>query len=224
MVDREAWDFVYGKRDAQWNPDRRTDEERSTPFDIGSSTLSWGGMRSETEFASYARTVLPEEEPAVTALIREDRDALSDDELALLGLQQAVDAAAGAPRPITGRELAELCFAKYSRYHDIAILTATPFGKANRQVAVNIYGPSLGFGGFKLTEQQYLDKCCSIADALNDWGQAEFVREFFLEAVKPRRGLPSRPRADTAVTLRLNTSPTWAQVPQEKIDTYWKFL
>lgn len=84
--------------------------------------------------------------------------------------------------------------------------------------------PSLGFGGFKLTEAQYLEKLDSIAAALNDWGQSQFVREFFLEAVKPRRGLPSRPRADTAVTLRLNTSPTWSQVPQEKVDSYWQFL
>lgn len=230
-VDEEMWEFLYGKRDRQWNPDRRTEEERNKPFDITASTLSWGGMKSDTEFVSYTKTALPEEEPAPNAIVSADRAALSDEELYLLGLKQAVNAAVGpeedsddGPPPIAGRELAELCFAKYSRYHDISILTTSPFGKANRQVAVNVYGPSLGFGGFKLTETQYLEKLDSIAAALNDWGQGQFVREFFLEAVKPRRGLPSRPRADTAVTLRLNTSPTWSQVPQEKVDSYWQFL
>jgi hypothetical protein len=224
-VDEEMWDFMYGARDRQWNPDRRSEEERRTPFDISKSSLSWGGMRSDLEFSYYKSAALPEDEPAQNAVVREDVTSLSDDDLALLGLKAAVNAAVDSgEREITGRELAELCFAKYSRYHDIGLLTTSPFGKTYRQVAVNIYGPSLGFGAFKLTEAQYLDKLDSIAGALNEWQQAQFVREFFLEAVKPRRGLPSRPRADTAVTLRLNTSPTWGDVPQEKIDAYWQFL
>lgn len=145
-IDAEAYDFVYGRRDKQWNPDRRPEDERNTPFDISASTLSWGGMKSDDDFVSYTKMSLPDEQPAPDAVIREDKSALSDDELALLGLKQAVDAVAanaGAtnePRPIAGRELAELCFAKYSRYHDISLLTTSPFGKANRQVAVNVYG------------------------------------------------------------------------------------
>lgn len=226
-VEEEVYDMMYGRRDRQWNPDRRTEEERKARFDVTASTLSWGGARTDAAFTAYTREELPEDAPASNAVIREDRTGdLDADALALLGLKDAVDAAVDAdgPRPISGRELAELCFGKYSRYHDLAILTATPFGKSARVVALNVYGPSLGFSSFKQTEQQYLDKLDSICAALNDWNQAQFVRDFFLEAVKPRRGLPSRPRADTAVTLRLNSSPTWGNVPPELIEAYWQFL
>ena len=44
---------------------------------------------------------------------------------------------------------------------------------------------------------------------INKWDQVEYVRAFFAEPPIPRRGLPSRPRVDTAVSLRLNSSPTW---------------
>jgi hypothetical protein len=44
---------------------------------------------------------------------------------------------------------------------------------------------------------------------VNSFRCAEFVRAFFKTPVAPRAGLPSRPRVDTAVTLRLNASPTW---------------
>ncbi|KAJ1628341.1 hypothetical protein T492DRAFT_1018845 [Pavlovales sp. CCMP2436] len=226
-VDAEIDEFTFAKRDRQWNPDRRTEEERNKPFDMSASTLSWGGMQPDS-WTVFATTVLKDEELAKDAVIT---SALGDEELALLGLKQAINSAVGsAPSadietPMSGRELAELCFTKYSRYHDIALLTTSPFGKSNRQVAVNMYGPSLGFGGaFKLTEEQYLAKLDTIADALNDWGQAQFVRDFYLSPITPRRGLPSRPRADSAVTLRLNTSPTWSQVPPEDVDAYWQFL
>jgi hypothetical protein len=45
-----------------------------------------------------------------------------------------------------------------------------------------------------------------------------------LEPVKPRRGLPSRPRFDTAVTLRLNTSPTWRFVPPSQLEEWFQFM
>lgn len=35
------------------------------------------------------------------------------------------------------------------------------------------------------------------------------MREFFRERPTAYRGLPSRPRWDTAVSIRLNRSPTW---------------
>jgi hypothetical protein len=226
-VEEEVYDMMYGRRDRQWNPDRRTEEERKARFDVTASTLSWGGLRTDSEFTAYAREELPDDAPASNAVIRQDQAGdLDADALALLGLKDAVNAAIATdgPRPITGRELAELCFAKYSRYHDLAFVTQTVFGKSARIVSMNVYGPSLGFGAFKQTEAQYLEKLDSIAAALNDWGQAQFVRDFFLEAVKPRRGLPSRPRPDTAVTLRLNSSPTWGNIPPEKIEAYWQFL
>jgi hypothetical protein len=43
-------------------------------------------------------------------------------------------------RTLAAAELAELCYAKYDRYHDLSIYSAQPFGKENRQVALNIYG------------------------------------------------------------------------------------
>lgn len=210
---RRPHQFIYGKRDKQWNPDRRSEEERGKPFDFDSSTLSWGGLKgSATTFDSYASTALPEDSAAELPGVGSGGSMLA-----------GVDAAAG-DAPLTGRELAELTFNKYQRYHDIGLQTFSPFGQANRQVAVNIYGPALGFGSFKLTEQMYIEKLDFIASAVNEWGQAGYVRAFLLSPLVPRRGLPSRPRADTAVTLRLNESPTWAQVPQEDIDAYWQFL
>ena len=76
---------------------------------------------------------------------------------------------------------------------------------------------------FKLTEPQYLAKCSRVAAQLTEWDQAWFVREFLAEPVRPRRGLPSRPRADTAVTLRLNTSPTWKYIDPEDVNKYWEY-
>merc|ERR1719446_1960586 len=57
----------------------------------------------------------------------------------------------------SGLELAELCFAKYGRYHDMTILRNKVFD-GQWQVAFNIYGPCLGQRSFSYTEQQYLDK------------------------------------------------------------------
>ena len=52
-------------------------------------------------------------------------------------------------------------------------------------------------------------KLDAVAYLINAFACAEFVRAFFRERIYPRAGLPSRPRVDTAVTLRLNASPTW---------------
>eukprot|EP00466_Bigelowiella_natans_P018048 jgi/Bigna1/62962/fgenesh1_kg.45_\ len=123
----------------------------------------------------------------------------------------------GENRYISGRKLAEMVFAKYGKYHDVTLLQAKPFGADFRQVAVNIYGPHLGNPSFPYSEQQYLDKLDGIAHMLNTWDQAWYVQEFLESEIKPRRGLPSRPRSDTAVTLRLNQSPTWPLVPDEQV-------
>merc|ERR1711907_852645 len=114
-----------------------------------------------------------------------------------------------AKRVLTGREIAELTYSKYQKYHDVSV-KADNFG--GRQIAFNIYGPSLGTSSFKYTEKQYLQKLDRIASMLNDWDQSWYIREFLEGPFVPRRGLPSRPRADTAVTMRINTSPTWESV------------
>ena len=78
-----------------------------------------------------------------------------------------------------------------------------------RWVALNLYVGHLGQRSFPLTEEQYVERLGSVAYMLNAWNQPAFVRAFFAEPPIPRRGLPSRPRVDTAVSLRLNSSPTW---------------
>ena len=50
--------------------------------------------------------------------------------------------------------------------------------------------------------------------------QEEFVVEFLRDKISPRRGLPSRPRQDTAVTLQLNASPTWDQAMVNQLDVF----
>ncbi|KAG5186107.1 hypothetical protein JKP88DRAFT_162400, partial [Tribonema minus] len=127
-------------------------------------------------------------------------------------------------RTVSPVELAELCFAKYDKYHDLSIYSAQPFGRENRQVALNIYGPALGDRNFPYTEDQYLQKLGTVCQMLNQFDQAWYVRQFMAEPVKPRRGLPSRPRFDTAVTLRLNTSPTWRFVPPNQLDEWFQYM
>ena len=107
----------------------------------------------------------------------------------------------------------------------------------DRWVALNLYVGHVGQRSFPMTEEEYVAKLDSVAFMLSSWRQAAFVRSFFAEPPIPRRGLPSRPRVDTArtarpgcaaragwclvgltclpavtlqaVSLRLNSSPTW---------------
>jgi len=55
---------------------------------------------------------------------------------------------------------------------------------------------------------------------LNAWDQAWYVKQFMMEPPIARRGLPSKPKWDTAVTLRLNKSPTWKYLDLEKIKEF----
>ena len=112
-------------------------------------------------------------------------------------------------------ELAELIFAKYGRYHDATIL------RNSGQVAFNIYGPSLGLRSFPYTEEQYMEKLNVVVAMLLDFDQAWYVKDFLLSPIAPRNGLPSTPRYDTAVTLRLNLSPTWNEVDQSLVEEWF---
>lgn len=67
---------------------------------------------------------------------------------------------------------------------------------------------------------RYIEKLDSIAMMLNAWDQVEYTRAFFAEPPIPRRGLPSRPRVDTAVSLRLNASPNWDDALADEFFTY----
>ena len=110
--------------------------------------------------------------------------------------------------PLSGQELAALCFQKYGVMHDMAIKEVS-FPGLQRVVALNLYTGTLGQRSFPLNEEQYLAKLDAVAFMINSFLCAEYVRTFFRAPVAPRAGLPSRPRVDTAVTLRLNSSPTW---------------
>ena len=88
---------------------------------------------------------------------------------------------------------------------------------------MNLYGPHLWQRAFPYTEKQYIQKLSTIVLMLNDFDQAWYVKQFLLSPIVPRNGLPSTPRFDTAVTLRLNLSPTWKNVPKEIVDGWFAF-
>lgn len=80
---------------------------------------------------------------------------------------------------------------------------------SDRFVALNLYASALGQRSFPYTEAVFMEKLDCVALMLAAWGCSDYVRAFFRAPVAPRNGLPSRPRVDTAVTLRLNSSPAW---------------
>lgn len=141
--------------------------------------------------------------------------SLADDDLsgALTSrLQQLAYTEGGMGDAITGAELALLCYKKYGLYHDMALkCDMLQLVSDKKLVSVNIYYAYFGqlSPRFQYSEADYLIKCDLIASAINQWNQAPYVREFFAEAPKAYRGLPSRPRWDTAVSIRLYKSPTW---------------
>lgn len=113
--------------------------------------------------------------------------------------------------PLTGQELADLCYAKYGKFHDMCVKNqCLNKGKTRRWVALNIYIGHLQQKSFPMTTEEYVQKLNSVAAICTGLRQSAYVRQFFAEPPIPRRGLPSRPRADTAVSLRLNRSPTWS--------------
>lgn len=213
--------FVFGWKEDKWNPDRRSEADKTQPVRPSRSSLSWG-MREWAEEAqeNLLDFLKGQQYPLRVAADVLDESAGFDSSADLEINEQLIGRmkTQGENRYICGRKLAEMVYSKYGRYHDVSILQAKPFGAADRQVAVNIYGPHLGSPSFPYSEQQYLAKLDGVAHMLNAWDQAWYVQEFLESALKPRRGLPSRPRADTAVTVRLNQSPTWKLVPEEQVD------
>jgi len=155
-------------------------------------------------------------------MMSDDEDFFSDqayslDDADLSGsltyrLQQLAMTEGGIDAQITGAELALLCYKKYGLYHDMALkCDMLQLVSDKKLVSVNIYYAYFGqlSPRFQYSEADYLIKCDLIASAINQWNQAPYVREFFAEAPKAYRGLPSRPRWDTAVSIRLYKSPTW---------------
>jgi hypothetical protein len=121
---------------------------------------------------------------------------------------------------ISGRELALMCYAKYGKYHDMAIKHIRMGEGMNRWVSLNLYVGHLGQRSYPATEETYVEQMDSIAYMITTWGQADYCREFFREPPIARRGLPSRPRVDTCVTLQFNRSPTWDDELGDEFFTY----
>lgn len=84
-------------------------------------------------------------------------------------------------------------------------------------VALNLYTGHLTQKSFPLTPEEYERKLDAVAFIIESLDCSSFVRSFFASPITPRGGLPSRPRADTAVTLRLNGSPTWDDALAEEM-------
>ena len=121
---------------------------------------------------------------------------------------------------LTGRELALLCYAKYGKYHDMAVKHVRMGEGMKRWVSLNLYVGHLGQRSYPATEEEYLAGLDSIAYMITSWGQADYARAFFREPPIARRGLPSRPRVDTCVTLQFNRSPTWDDEMGDEFFTY----
>ncbi len=111
--------------------------------------------------------------------------------------------------PLTGRELALLCIKKYGKAHDMAIKHVKMGSGMKRWVSLNLYVGHLGQRSYPQTEEAYLEQLDVISYLINSWNQEDYTRAFFREKPIARRGLPSRPRVDTCVTLQFSRSPTW---------------
>ena len=122
--------------------------------------------------------------------------------------------------PLSGRELALLCIKKYGKAHDMAIKHVKMGSGMKRWVSLNLYVGHLGQRSYPQTEAQYLEQLDVIAYLINSWNQEDYTRAFFREKPIARRGLPSRPRVDTCVTLQFARSPTWND---ELTDEYFEF-
>jgi len=232
IFDDAMWDFIYGYREKQWNPDRRPKEQQGKPFDYAASKLSWGKCNAynsmKTEDGQEPADASVENNAnfgIISGIIGEKQDKNDplvqkiDEEMSRL-IDYSHIPTDEKLRYLSGLELAELCFSKYENYHDMSVYYADPFGKDQRQVAFNVYGSSLGSPNFPMSEQQYLEKLEYIASMLNAWDQAWYVKEFMMTRPIPRRGLPSKPKWDTAVTLRLNKSPTFKYLKASRIKEY----
>jgi hypothetical protein len=123
-----------------------------------------------------------------------------------------------------GEALAVLCYNKYGFFHDMAIREVQLSGGSNRIVAFNLYFGYVGLRGFPYTDEEYLDKMEAVAAIISTMNQEEFVVEFLRDKIYPRRGLPSRPRQDTAVTLQLNASPTWDPALVESLPFFTELM
>ena len=180
-----------------------------------------GGI-SEASLAAWAAEAEAAEAEAAEASAgtgSSDVRSVQDEEfvcaLALPGsLEEAKEEVArlreeSGPSVLTGRELSCLLYVKYGFYHDLAIKHDQFKPAGGRLISVNIYYGHLGQRSFPLTVRGYVEKMDVVAGAITAWDSAAYVRSELDQPPTPKRGLPSRPRYDTAVSIALHKSPTW---------------
>lgn len=236
-VEPEVWEMVQGRKERRWSPDRRPESQQGKQDGPGKdSQLSWDGLKSalqlekmaQRQHAAYLERLNTQMQnlplgSAATVLYGESAkaDARLDAEISA-GLDKMIRIAKvpeGAEGKIDGPvAFAELIMGKYGKYHDVAVM------RNAGQVAFNIYEAYLGQASFRYTEGQYLQKLESILSLLNDLEETWYIKEFLTSPVQPRNGLPATPRADTAVTVRLNESPTWDDTNDPDIVEAWYML
>mmetsp|Transcript_9384 Transcript_9384/g.18766 ORF Transcript_9384/g.18766 Transcript_9384/m.18766 type:complete len:314 (+) Transcript_9384:16-957(+) len=225
--DDEVWDLFQGAKERKWSPDRRPKSEQGMSAGPGpDSQLSWGGAESLEVYERMVGEIGEDKQSiadvplgsAAVAMYGERGKLSADDmeeELRAFRSFQAPVLGSNSRTIGSGVELAELVRAKYGKYHDVAVLRNTG------QTAINIYGPHLSQRSFPYTESQFLEKLDVVVAMLNDFDQAWYLKEFLLSPIIPRNGLPSTPRFDTAVTLRLNLSPTWKDVDEALVEEWF---
>ena len=121
--------------------------------------------------------------------------------------------------PLSGRELALLCFKKYGVYHDMAVKHVRMGEGMKRWVSLNLYVGHLGQRSYPATEEA---SPSGWAYRVHDHevGAGGLLPRVFPRTPIARRGLPSRPRVDTCVTLQFNRSPTWDDELGDEYFTY----
>lgn len=230
-TEEDVWEMCYGRKERMWSPDRRPKSEQGKRAWPGPhSKLSWGGPHClalpyadmvgehRDAGAKEAAKRLRNQRLGSAAVPIFGETAKGDEEDESRVVEGAIRAQVpeGDARTISGPvELAEMIFGKYGHYHDVAVV------RNSGQVALNIYRPSLGMRTFPYTEAQYLQKLGSIVAFLNKLDQAWYVKNFLLSPLAPRNMLPSMPQVDTAVTVRLNLSPTWDNARSQAIVSMW---
>ena len=224
---KAKWDAFYYKeiRFESWAPRSSrawrlrdmTSEIQVKGAEPGRAQKSYIGLGGEADLAAELARLdaLEKEEETATVLTAErdsgrpaDLDVLfyNVDERSQACVDRTRDREFDMDSPLSGEELADLCYSKYGKFHDMALKRDDFLG---RKVSINLYVGFLGQRAFPYSEADYLDKLDIIAQAINTWDQPAYVRAFFQEKPIPRRGLPSRPRMDTAVSIRLYKSTTW---------------
>ena len=179
------------------------------PFAGGISEASLAAWAAEAEAAEAA------EASGTAGASRVSQDEEFVCALALPGsLEEAREEVArlreeSGPSLLTGRELSCMLYVKYGFYHDLAIKHDQFSPAGGRLVSVNIYYGHLGQRSFPLTVGGYMEKMGVVAEAVTAWDSVAYVRSELDQPATPRRGLPSRPRYDTAVSIALHKSPTW---------------